>query len=257
MGLKQIISNFFWSPISSKEKVEKYQKIIRDKEWSEIKKYIPENSVFLDVGCGAGDNLLRAKRQLNCSVRGVDPAPGEQGVGRYMLSDLDGIKIDKGFAEKLPYENETFDVVFCSHVLEHVNNEEKSLQEIKRVLKKDGILIIGMPTALMSLISYLSIIFFTTHINLLHFFKSIGKNDMFNKLRIIFVPNSHSYPRAKTIYYDLFMYRVKRWQKIISKKFEIKIKLLPYLYPFPDYYQFFKIHKSPFGSSSVFFICKK
>lgn len=257
MGLKQIISNFFWSPISSKEKVEKYQKIIRDKEWSEIKKYIPENSIFLDVGCGSGDNLLRAKGQLNCSVIGVDPAPGEQGVGRYLLDDLKDITIDKGFAEKLPYKDETFDVVFCSHVLEHVNEEDKSLKEIRRVLKKDGVVIIGMPTAMMSFISYFSIILFTTHINILFFLKSLGKKDMIKRFRTIFIPISHSYPRANTIYYDLLMYRVKRWEKVVSKNFEIKSKLELFLYPYPDYFQFFKIHKSRLGSSSVFFVCKK
>jgi len=257
MVLKQKISKLFWSSISSKEKVEKYQKIIRDKEWEDIKTHIPENSFFLDVGCGAGDNLLRAKNQLNCKVTGIDPFPGEQGVGRYQSEELKEIIIDKGFAENLPYENESFDVVFCSHVLEHVNNEEKSLLEIRRVLKKDGVLIIGMPTALMSLISYISILLFTTHINLLFFLKSFGKNEMFKRFRAIFIPTSHSYPRANTIYYDLFMYRVKRWEKVITKKFQLKSKLQPYLYPYPDYYQFFKIHKSPFGSSSVFFICKK
>ncbi|MDC0338328.1 class I SAM-dependent methyltransferase [Flavobacteriales bacterium] len=257
MKIKQKISKLFWSPVSSKEKVEKYQKIIRDKEWEDIKQFIPKNSALLDVGCGSGDNLLRAKNQLNCSVTGIDPSPGEQGVGRYILDDLDGIKIDKGFAEKLPYENECFDVVFCSHVLEHVNEEDKSLKEIRRVLKKDGVVIIGMPTALMSLISYFSIILFTTHINLLFFFKSLGKKEMIKRFRTIFIPVSHSYPRANTIYYDLAMYRVKRWEKVVSKNFEIKTKLQPYLYPYPDYFQFFKIHKSRLGASSVFLICKK
>ena len=36
-----------------------------------------------------------------------------------------------------------------------------------------------------------------------------------------------------------------------------KTKLSSYLYPFPDYPQFFRIRKSKIGSSSVFFICKK
>ena len=257
MTYKEKISKIFWSPLSSKEKIEKYQEIIRDKEWDEIKKYIPKNSSFLDIGCGSGDNLLRAKYQLNCSVRGIDPAPGEQGVGRYIKGDLNEVKIDRGFAEKLPYEDECFDVVFCSHVLEHVNEEDKSLKEMARVLKKDGVVIIGMPTAMMTFISYFSIILFTTHINLLFFLKSLGKKDMIKRFRTIFIPISHSFPRANTIFYDLVMYRVKRWEKVISINFEIKNKLQPYLYPYPDYFQFFKIHKSCLGSSSVFFVCKK
>lgn len=73
----------------------------------------------------------------------------------------------------------------------------------------------------------------------------------------IFIPNSHSYPRANTIFYDLIMYRVKRWNKLISGKFKINFIVNNYLYPYPDYVQPFKIHKSNLGGSSVFFICKK
>ena len=59
----------FWSTLSNKEKVEKYQKIIREKkEWYEVSKYIPKKFKFLDIGCGAGHNLLKAKKELNCDV---------------------------------------------------------------------------------------------------------------------------------------------------------------------------------------------
>ena len=76
--------------------------------------------------------MLRAKSQLNCSVFGIDPSPGEQGVGRYEAKDMEAITIDKGFAENLPYDDNHFDVVFCSHVLEHVDNEDVSLQELMK-----------------------------------------------------------------------------------------------------------------------------
>ena len=243
--------------MSSKKEIDKYQKIIRDKEWNVLKKHIPVKTSFLDVGCGSGDNMLRAKDQLQCNVKGIDPKPGEHGVGRFYEEPKHSFPIVQGIAENLPFDNKSFEVVFCSHVLEHVNDENKSLKEINRVLKDDGVLIIGMPTALMSLISYLSILFFTTHINILIFIKSIGKKESFKLFRYIFVPNSHSYPRANTIFYDFYMYRVKRWKKIIGKHFEITDTLETYLYPYPDYIQPFKIHKSKFGGSSVFFICSK
>jgi len=258
MNLKSFISKIFWSSFSSKKKIEKYQKIIRDSEWSELKQHIPNNIKFLDVGCGSGDNLYRAKDELSCDVFGIDPMPGSHGVGRFSENQLEAtITIEQGFSENLPYKDNFFDVVFCSHVLEHVNDERKSLNEMKRVLKDDGVLIIGMPTALMAWISLLSNYIFTTHAKILSCLKTIGKKEFFNNIRYIFLPNSHSYPKAKTILYDLYHYRVKNWKNIVSKEFKINTKLTPYLYPFPDYPQFFRIRKSKIGSSSVFFICKK
>lgn len=46
------------------------------------------------------------------------------------------------------YKNETFDYILCSHVLEHVDEEKKAIQEIFRVLKKDGLAIIMVPILL-------------------------------------------------------------------------------------------------------------
>lgn len=43
------------------------------------------------------------------------------------------------------YPDETFDVVYCSHVLEHVADDRKAMRELRRVLKKDGIAILLVP----------------------------------------------------------------------------------------------------------------
>jgi ubiquinone/menaquinone biosynthesis C-methylase UbiE len=42
-------------------------------------------------------------------------------------------------------ENNKFDCIFCLFVLEHVYEFQKAFDEIKRILKKDGILILGLP----------------------------------------------------------------------------------------------------------------
>lgn len=251
------LGDILYAPISSKEKVEKYQQIIRDKEWEVLKKEIPNGSRFLDVGCGAGYAMQNAEKDLNCTCEGIDPEPGTHGVGRYIKEMVKDNKIVKAFSEDLPYENATFDVVFSSHVLEHVKDEQKSLEEMNRVLKDDGLLIIGMPTATMAGISFFSQLFFLTHIRIYEFLRNMFTKDSFTYLKKIVVYGSHSAPRAKTIFYDLVHYRVKNWRKTVAKEFEVVKTLEPYLYPYPDYFQWFKIHKSSFGSSSVFFVCKK
>lgn len=256
--MKKRISKIFWSTLSSKKKVENYQKIIREKEWDVVAKYIVENSIFLDVGCGAGYAMYRAKLDFNCQVYGVDPEPGAHGVGRFIeLFSKDKINITKGFAEKLPYKNEKFDILYCSHVLEHVNDEQKALIEINRVLKKSGVAIIAMPTATMALISLVSQIVFTTHIKIYDFFKQFFKKGTLKRFIKIFLVESHSKPRAKSIFYDIIHYRKSNWTKILETQFKVTKIIKPFLYPYPDFPQWFKIRKSKKFSSSVFFICEK
>ena len=252
-----IIGKIIYFPFSSKEKVEKYQQIIRDEEWKWLRNEIPGNSKFLDVGCGAGYTMQKVTEDLNCDCVGIDPDPGAHGVGRYTKEMVQSNKILQGFAENLPSRDKEFDVVFSSHVLEHVNDEQKSLQEMKRVLKDDGVLIIGMPSATMTWISFFSQLFLLTHIRIYEFIKGLFSKNVFKLLKRIFVYRSHSYPRAQTIFYDFMHYRVSNWTKIVSKEFEIIKTLEPCLYPYPDYFQWFKIHHSKIVSSSVFFICRK
>ena len=45
----------------------------------------------------------------------------------------------------LPFENEHYDLIFCNHVLEHIPDDQKAMQELYRVLKKGGTLIAQVP----------------------------------------------------------------------------------------------------------------
>jgi ubiquinone/menaquinone biosynthesis C-methylase UbiE len=253
----KIIKKIFWFPFNSKNRINDLQSQIRLSEWQSFSDFIKSESLFLDVGCGAGHNLSLAQELKNCKVHGIDPNPGDHGVGRYNFDKESSLEIIQGFAENLPFKNNIYDIVFCSHVLEHVNDERKSLSEINRVLKEDGIAIIGMPTATMAIINLFSSYLFTTHRNILFTIKSFGKNDFISRLKTVFVPASHSCPRASSIFYDINHYRVKKWKRLIEQEFEIIETIQPLLYPYPDYIQLFKMHKSKIGSSSVFFICKK
>jgi ubiquinone/menaquinone biosynthesis C-methylase UbiE len=49
-------------------------------------------------------------------------------------------------AECLPLKNECFDVVLCNCALEHIKNDEKAIEETYRVLVKNGIFILTVPS---------------------------------------------------------------------------------------------------------------
>lgn len=258
MGFKKILLKIYYFSSLSKEKTDYYQEKIREAEWDAIKHYISKNSMFLDVGCGAGYAMLKAQEEFNCNCFGVDPDPGGHGVGRYKEFNK-RLNIKKGVSEDLPFQDESFDIIFCSHVLEHVENEKLSLEEMKRVLKPEGTLIIGMPTATMSWISFFTELLFTTHQRLFNLIFGYIPFVKAHKISLInfFLPTSHSFPRAKTILYDFKHYTVKNWREIVGTTFNVKKELLPALYPYPQYIQLFKMRKNVKKSSSVFFIVKK
>jgi ubiquinone/menaquinone biosynthesis C-methylase UbiE len=252
------LGNVIYRTLSSRAKVEHLQQMIRDAEWKAISEFIPERSRFLDVGCGAGYAMQRARTDKQCQVTGIDPDPGAHGVGRFEKDRIEtNLTILQGKSEALPFNDESFDVVYMSHVLEHVDDEQKTLQEMLRVVKSSGVIIIGVPTAQMSLLNWISQVVFTTHIKLYENIRFIHRPGHLKRFISIFRIGSHSYPKAKSIWYDIFHYRTSNWQRIIERELKIQSMHFPLWYPYPDYPQWFKPVKKQTYSSSVFFICKK
>lgn len=90
----------------------------------------------LDVGSGRGF-LAKQLVLAGCkSVTGLDLEPPEG------YSSNDGYHFVKGIAENIPFPDESFDIVTCSHVLEHVKNVEKAMQELIRVTKKNLLIVL-------------------------------------------------------------------------------------------------------------------
>ncbi|MBZ9572102.1 class I SAM-dependent methyltransferase [Patescibacteria group bacterium] len=96
-----------------------------------------KNLRVLDAGCGDGtvsEVIVRSGYQ----VWGIDTNPE-------VLKEAQkrGVKIFEGELEKeLPFENESFDAVWCLRVLEHIYHTEHFLKECHRVLKQKGELIV-------------------------------------------------------------------------------------------------------------------
>jgi len=95
----------------------------------------------LDVGCniGAGMEVL-ARRWPDSRLFGIEPA------NRYAeIARAKGLKVETAIAEKLPYETDSFDLVFIRHALEHCKDRDAALGEILRILKPDGYCYIQVP----------------------------------------------------------------------------------------------------------------
>lgn len=97
---------------------------------------------LLEVGCGLGTDLLQfAKRGV--LVTGVDLTPHSIELVKKRF-ELEGIAVDARVsdAENLPFENNSFDVVYSFGVLHHTPNTQKAIDEIHRVLRPGGKIII-------------------------------------------------------------------------------------------------------------------
>jgi 2-polyprenyl-6-hydroxyphenyl methylase/3-demethylubiquinone-9 3-methyltransferase len=98
-----------------------------------------ENLKVLDVGCGGG-LACETLAKLGADVSGIDLSENSIKVAKNHAGQSQ-LKVDyqQGAAEGLPYESNSFDVVLCFDVLEHVSNLEKVISEVHRVLSHGGI----------------------------------------------------------------------------------------------------------------------
>jgi len=101
------------------------------------------NPKVLDCGCGAGDYVRILRQYYLIDAVGIEYL--ETKVARAKEDSALAPFIHRGNIHSMPYADGTFDMVFLNEVLEHVPNEEKALEEINRVLKQGGILIIFCP----------------------------------------------------------------------------------------------------------------
>jgi len=74
---------------------------------------------------------------------------------QYETADLFMQGVDhKADLQNLPFNDETYDFIFASHVLEHIPNDRKAIQEIRRVLRPNGIAILPVPVICTETIEY-------------------------------------------------------------------------------------------------------
>lgn len=111
-----------------------------------VKHYVEKNTMqseikLLDVGCGPGHLMYFLPKANNLSVFGCDIS--ENSLQRAREKGMKTVKCN--LWEKFPFPDESFDVIVASEVIEHIYDTETFIRELKRIMKKDGILIITTP----------------------------------------------------------------------------------------------------------------
>ncbi len=103
--------------------------------------HLKPNQRLLDVGCGTGSLLERIIRFFpDTHATGMDPSPEmlDMARGKY----LDGVDFKAGWAESLPFHDDSFDVVVSCNTFHYWRQPARALDEIARVLRPEGQLLI-------------------------------------------------------------------------------------------------------------------
>jgi len=105
-----------------------------------INKYLGENyTKSLDVGCGVGVTV--EKLSEIGEAYGIDNSPEA-----IRLCKKRGIKnVELSLVEKMDHKSGYFDLVTALDIIEHTKSDKLAIKEIKRVLKREGLLIVTVP----------------------------------------------------------------------------------------------------------------
>ena len=104
---------------------------------------LPESPSVLDVGCGTGDMLLLLRERLPLAdMTGLDFSPNMLKVAEEKCRNDRAIRLIRGNATALPFPDASFDGVMMSFALRNTRDYDTVLQEIFRVLKHDGVLLV-------------------------------------------------------------------------------------------------------------------
>jgi 2-polyprenyl-3-methyl-5-hydroxy-6-metoxy-1,4-benzoquinol methylase len=118
--------------------------IVNHPFWNRIVKKYSSSGNLLDIGCAEGF-LLRWAEKNHYFTFGID-------ISEYAIRNLSGKILNHSNLfisniENLPFMDNTFEVITCFDVLEHLRNPTIGLFEINRCLKKNGILVLSMPNS--------------------------------------------------------------------------------------------------------------
>lgn len=109
-----------------------------------------DNAVILDVGSGWGELQYELSQpQYNAQhIYGIEPHDKLLQLSKIILDGNTKTTVTQGVVEQLPFEDNTFDIVICYTVLEHVQDYKKAVSEMLRVLKPGGKIYVFAPNYL-------------------------------------------------------------------------------------------------------------
>jgi len=140
--LDQVPPDYYESGVKSNF----FQKYWHSRKWHHLKEFLisVRGNRLLDIGCADGTTTRQIKKILPLTTitgidlykKAIDHAKRKAGKIRFIHGDV----------HKLPFDDNSFEIVTAIETIEHLDNPNRALTEIYRVLKPNGYLIIGQDT---------------------------------------------------------------------------------------------------------------
>lgn len=107
-----------------------------------ISTYNPDN--LLDIGCHDGDKTIQTANYFKIDMHNIYGVDSDDRRISTCKNIFNAHKIDLE-SEDLPYEENMFDLVVCNQVLEHLKNYRKVIDDMIRITRKKGYIVLGIP----------------------------------------------------------------------------------------------------------------
>lgn len=143
--------NVVWRGVWKKEKDANAKKLFHQRLFIEgypiFRKYIPDDTrSILEIGGGSGRYGLKFAQDLpECVVTSTDIVEESVGFIKKLVDELSlrNVSVKKEDVFHLSFPDNSFDVVFADVVIQHLPEDTKAVQEMARVVKPGGVLIIS------------------------------------------------------------------------------------------------------------------
>jgi len=130
----------------SKEEIEDFLKKLELQALETAEERIPlylevglkDANKILDVGCGSGIVTRDIARLTRGKVIGIDGSDDMIKVAKKVLKNYKNVELRVSSAEKLPFDDNTFDIVTCNLLLMWAENPQKVVNEMARVTRHNG-----------------------------------------------------------------------------------------------------------------------
>lgn len=101
----------------------------------------PGGGTLLDVGCGTGDFLVVMRDRPDWRVEGLEPSSDASRYAR----EVRGLSVRQGMLPLSDLPGHYYDVIMMWHVLEHIPDLVAALEEVRRLLRIGGLLVVAIP----------------------------------------------------------------------------------------------------------------
>lgn len=130
-----------WDHLQNDENPDQFFSVARQRF---MMKHLAKESTVLNIGVGSG-----VLERLGCA-KGIEMYsldPSERAIERLRQTLGMGHRAQSGYAQAIPFDADIFDAVVLSEVLEHLDDDvlNASLEEVRRVLKPSGFLLVSTP----------------------------------------------------------------------------------------------------------------